>query len=212
MNTFFRKFFGLSLIFFAVLGIIFSLFGVINIWRVRAAALPAVEETITLFDAALDTTTEGLSIMDQSLQAASGTIIATEEATLAIAQTMNDIDSIVSGFLDIVNLIPLVDFGGQDVDLATSSGNLGTAEQELLGVATNLSLIGVNLSNAQQVVTDYQTAVTTSKEQLENLRENGPKWITTSAVVLTIMLIWLAIAQIGLLIQGWEMLRTKIER
>ncbi len=62
---------------------------------------------------------------------------------------------------------------------------------------------------AQNVVDNYQIAVNGAKFQLENIQQNGPTWITVTTVVMTIILVWLAIAQVGLLLQGAELIRRK---
>ena len=50
-------------------------------------------------------------------------------------------------------------------------------------------------------------AVESATVQLESIRQNGPTWITVMTVVMTIMFVWLAIAQVGLLLQGVELIR-----
>ncbi|MFH1635840.1 MAG: hypothetical protein ABIG63_17755 [Chloroflexota bacterium] len=208
MNTFFKRFLGVSFIIAAIFGIAFSVISVYGVWRVRAAALTTLDDTVELISAPLDTTADGLVVMNQSLQAAADTIAATEEATLAIAQTMHDIDYVVSGFMNILSFIPGV-HTVEDSDIDSASENLSSAEKEMLAVATNISAISSNLGDAQEVIDAYQDTVVTSQERLRNIQENGPKWITAMAVILTVIFIWLAIAQVGLIVQGMEMMHSE---
>lgn len=209
MNLFFKRFFGVSFVIAAIFGIAFSAISVYGVWRVRAAALPALHDTVELISTTLDTTADGLTVMNQSLQSAADTIAATEEATLAIAQTVHDIDSIVSGFMEIISFIPGLKTV-EDSDISSASENLSSAELEMLSVATNISAISTNLGDAQDVIDAYQDTVTTSQERLQSIQENGPKWITAMTVMLTLIFIWLAIAQVGLIVQGIEMMRSEM--
>ena len=208
MNLFFKRFLGVSFVIAAFFGIAFSAISVYGVWQVRAAALTTLDDTVELVNTTLDTTADGLLVMGQSLQAAADTVAATEEATLAIAQTVHDIDSVVSGFMDILNFIPGMSTVA-DSDIDSASENLSSAETEMLAVATNISEISTSLIDAQEVIDAYQDTVTTSQERLRNIQENGPKWITAIAVMLTVIFIWLAIAQMGLILQGMEMMRSE---
>ena len=209
MNTYFKRFFGISLVFAAIFGIAFSAIGIYGVWRVRSAAIPALGDTVELVSTTLETTADGLVVMDQSLQAATDTVAATEEATLAIAQSVHDIDSVVSGFMDILSFIPGVNTD-EDSDINSASENLSSAETDMLAMATNIGIISSNLSDAQEVIDDYQDAVAASQERLQNIQENGSKWITAMAVMLILIFIWLAIAQVGLIVQGMEMMSYNI--
>jgi hypothetical protein len=46
---------------------------------------------------------------------------------------------------------------------------------------------------------------------LETLESNFPKYIYWLAVGATLFLVWMAIAQLGLLTQGWELLHRREE-
>ncbi len=208
MNTFFKRFLGVSFIIAAIFGIAFSAISVYGVWRVRTVALTTLDDTVELISTTLDTTADGLVVIGQSLQAAADTIAATEEATLAIAQTVHDIDSVVSGFMDILSFIPGMSTVA-DSDIDSASENLSSAETEMLAVATNIGAISTNLGDAQEVIDAYQDAVTISQERLQNIQEDGPKWITAMAVMLTVIFIWLAIAQVGLIVQGMEMMHKE---
>ncbi|MBU1660153.1 MAG: hypothetical protein KKD28_01620, partial [Chloroflexi bacterium] len=120
----------------------------------------------------------------------------------------HDIDYVVSGFMNILSFIPGV-HTVEDSDIDSASENLSSAEKEMLAVATNISAISSNLGDAQEVIDAYQDTVVTSQERLRNIQENGPKWITAMAVILTVIFIWLAIAQVGLIVQGMEMMHSE---
>lgn len=201
MNSFFRKFFGISLILVAILGMVFSAFGALGIWTVRTSIISSLNETTNLLIGTLDTTSEGLLVVDDSLNAATGTLSVTAQTTETMAQTLVEISSLANGIVGIVNIVG----GGieapdpQNTDLA--------ADVQLM--TSNLHQVTTNLVEAQNVVDNYQIAVNGAKFQLEYIQQNGPTWITVTTVVMTIILVWLAIAQVGLLLQGAELIRRK---
>ncbi len=201
MHSFFRKFFGISLIFVAIFGMIFSAFGAVGIWSVRNSVLITLDETTELLISTLGTTTDGLLIIDNSLIAATGTLDATAKTTEVMAQTLVEISSLANGIVGIFNLV-----GGDIEAPQTQNGNLAA---DVKTMTTNLNQVNASLVDAQEVVDNYQITIENAITQLEIIQQNGPTWITITTLVMTIMLVWLAIAQIGLLLQGLELVRNR---
>jgi len=199
MHSFFRKFFGISLIIVAIFGMAFSAFGAAGIWTVRTSVLTSLDETTKLLITTLETTSDGLIIVDDSLNAATGALAATAQTTEAIAQTLVEINSLANGIVGIVNLV------GGGIETPESQNTDIAAEVNTM--TTNLNQVTISLIEAHEVVDNYQLAVESATVQLENIRQNGPTWITVMTVVLTIMFVWLAISQVGLLLQGVELIR-----
>lgn len=201
MQPFFRKFFGISLIFAAILGIIFSTFGAVGIWTVRTSVLASLDETTELLITTLETTSDGLVVVDDSLDAATGTLTATAQTTETMAQTLVEISSLANGIVGIVNLV-----GGGIEAPDTQNTDLAADVQTM---TANLNQVTTSLNEAQEVVDSYQLSIDNATTQLENIQNNGPTWITITAAVMTIMLVWLAVAQVGLLLQGVELVRKR---
>jgi hypothetical protein len=201
MHRFFRKFLGLNLIFIAIFGMIFSAFGTFGIWRVRSSAIISLDETAELLINTLETTTDGLLIVDDSLQAATGSLAATAQTTETMALTLVEISSLANGIVGIVNLV-----GGGIEAPQTQNDLLATNVQNM---TANLNQVTSSLVEAQEVVDDYQVSVKHATGQLEVIQQNGPTWITVITVIITVMLIWFAIAQIGLLLQGVDLVRKQ---
>jgi len=199
MHSFFRKFFGISLIIVAIFGMAFSAFGAAGVWAVRTSVLNSLDETTKLLITTLETTSDGLIIVDDSLNAAAGALAATAQTTEAIAQTLVEINSLANGIIGVVNLVG----GGIE---APESQNTDIAA-EVNTMTANLNQVTISLVEAHEVVDNYQLAVESATIQLENIQQNGPTWITIMTVVMTIMFVWLAIAQVGLLLQGVELIR-----
>ncbi len=96
--------------------------------------------------------------------------------------------------------------------LAEMDKSLGATQESLNGMQTGFTdLTSVldeskaTLVEAQANVDDYSDLVEDLSLQISNLQENLPGWIRAVSLSLYFLLIWLAISQIGLLWQGWEM-------
>jgi len=201
MHLFFQKFFGTTLIFVALSGMVFSTFSAVGIWIVRTSILDSVDETTELLINTLETTSDGLTVVDDSLNAASNSVNATAQTTETMAQTLVEINSLANGIVGIVNLI-----GGGIEAPDTQSTALATDVQAM---TANLNQVSTSITEAQVVIDKYQLAVNNTITQLETIQQNGPTWITIIAVIFTLILVWLGIAQIGLLFQGVELIRRK---
>ena len=84
---------------------------------------------------------------------------------------------------------------------------LGVVEGELNRFTETTNEISTSLANAQDAIDQYQKATTQLKAQVENAIEAAPGWILAITWILSVFLIWLLIAQIGLGAQGFDMLR-----
>ncbi len=94
-------------------------------------------------------------------------------------------------------------------NLTTAKGNLTNIETEVTRMGGNIEEIKTNMDNAYQIITQYQQESSTLLAQIELARRELPVWINSLAWFLTILLVWLAITQIGLFLRGWEMLERK---
>jgi hypothetical protein len=85
-----KRVFGFLLVFAAAAGFVFSVFGLIEIWRYRPAVTQSVSDTLKLFDQALSTTQDGLSMIDQTVQTTMADVASLKTTTLALAQAIHD--------------------------------------------------------------------------------------------------------------------------
>ena len=207
MNPIFKRFFGISFIIFAIIGILISLGGVYGVWRVRSTVLVKLSETVGLVDNTLSTTYDGLTIMENMLFEVMDTIDSSENVMLAMSQTMGDINKLTSGFLGGFLSRFSGNQGGENT-LENTTDNFAVFETELENIAENFSQVSASMNETQSVVEDYQDAIIQTQGQIKNFHTNGPKWINVITWVLTILLIWFAITQVGFIIQGVEFMKT----
>jgi hypothetical protein len=163
--------------------------------------LESVDETINLLITTLETTSNGLTLVDGSLNTATGTISATTQTTETMAYSLAEINSLANSIVGIINMIGGgIDFSDtQNMDLAN----------DVQTMTTNLNQINSSLAEVQEVVDNFQLTVDNTITQLETIQQNTLTWITVIATILTTILVWLGIAQVGLLLQGVETIRKK---
>ena len=91
--------------------------------------------------------------------------------------------------------------------LVDGKTNLGVVEVELNKISETTKGISSTLGGAQTVIDQYKAVAAQLKERVEAAQLVAPAWITTITWILSFILVWLLIAQLGLGAQGLEMLR-----
>ena len=85
-----RRMIGILFVIAAVAGIIFSIVGLVEIWRYRPVVTKTVTDNLALFDQALTTTQEVLTIVGQVVQTTSVDVVSLQSTTQALAQAIHD--------------------------------------------------------------------------------------------------------------------------
>lgn len=98
------------------------------------------------------------------------------------------------------------------VGLGTTMTQLGTIASDLTEVETGLQAIAADLSDAARVIDQYQVVVSDLQAELVMLRTTAPGWIRVARWGGTVLLVWLGLAQLGLLTQSWQLLAQGQER
>jgi hypothetical protein len=268
--VFIRRLVGILFIIAAVAGIIFSVVGLIEIWRYRPVVTQTVMDNLALYDQTLITTQQGLTIVGQVVQTTTVDVASLQMTTQALAKAIHDtnpmLDSLtrltgkdfpaaigatqtslasaqssallIDNVLAALTSIPFSPVGAYkpDVPLHTAlaqvstsldalTPSLATINTSLADGKTNLSVVELELNNisdttkgisdtlgsAQTVIDQYQTVTAQLKLRVEATQLAAPAWMTTATWVLTFVLGWLLIAQLGLAVQGLGMLRGRRE-
>ncbi|MGB9299593.1 MAG: hypothetical protein WCD51_03255 [Anaerolineae bacterium] len=96
--------------------------------------------------------------------------------------------------------------------LAELDESLSAAQENLDGVQTSVALLpapleetGTVLGEAQTSLESYSGLIEQLAQKVSNLQRSLPNWTRAVVLALYFLLIWLAVSQIGLLWQGWEM-------
>jgi hypothetical protein len=113
----------------------------------------------------------------------------------SIAQVSDSLDSFSTSF------------SGMENGLITSAENLAHIESDITKMADSIGQIDANLTSTQSLIGQYQDVVADLQAESATIRERLPKWLQLLKWGAWLTLIWLAIAQLGLLSQGLEMIR-----
>ena len=90
--------------------------------------------------------------------------------------------------------------------LDTADRNLATITSDLGNVTQSTDQIDLSIADALLVIDEYQTLVSDMQTRTKDLRQKLPGQLRLATLAAALLLIWLAITQIGLLAQGVEFL------
>jgi hypothetical protein len=93
--------------------------------------------------------------------------------------------------------------------LVSGKTSLGIMDGELTNISETTQGISSTLVNAQTAIDQYKAATTQLKASLETAQHAAPTWILAITWILSFVLGWLLIAQLGLGMQGLDMLRGR---
>lgn len=262
MNKLFNRIVGTLLIATAILGLFFSLIGIAGIWSVKNSAITGMVSGLDLITASLETTGQGLAMVQQSFTSMTDSITSVQGTLNTAANTVettkpmfdslnallsNDLPNTVTAVqtsldsayesakiidtvlraLTILNRdsynpsIPLHEALAQISDnldslpqtLATMETSIeNTADQaeviqaDLRTVAASIASIEKTMTEYESILGEFESSLKAVKKQINILKDRLPRVVNALVWVLTIFLLWMAIAQLGLLTQGWELL------
>jgi len=183
-----------------------------------------VKDTLPLFDSITKMTSEDLPKTIASTQTAlttaqsSATVIETTLTLLTsfplltsqpynpevpMGESLKDVSDSLDG-------IP-ASLQGMGDSLKTTSENISELEGQFTIMADNIQDITSTLGEAQAVIDQYQGVIGTLQDQLTIAKAGVPRASDMIAWVVTVILAWLGLTQIGLMMQGLEMIGVEVE-
>jgi hypothetical protein len=100
-------------------------------------------------------------------------------------------------------------FADMASSLEDTKHNLQTFRVDFSLMKDAIRQVETSMAQYESIIEGYHTSVTQVQTQLHRLDKNLPNLIRGITWGLTIFLIWMAIAQLGLFTQGWELLTRK---
>lgn len=97
-------------------------------------------------------------------------------------------------------------FSNMTMSLQKTSSNIETFEADLTVVAESIGEIERSVADYEIVIKGYQQSLEQVKAGMDNLKDSIPTYVRFLVLALTVFFVWMAIAQLGLLTQGWELL------
>jgi hypothetical protein len=98
-----------------------------------------------------------------------------------------------------------------NTSLTNGKTSLGVMNGELTNISDTTQGISSTLANAQTVINHYQAVATKLKASVETAQREAQTWSMAITWILSFVLGWLLIAQLGLGVQGLDMLRGRRE-
>jgi hypothetical protein len=89
--------------------------------------------------------------------------------------------------------------------LVATIENLSGLEEDFGAMAEGIGALTTSLESARSVLVEYQDVVADFQSLVDSVREGLPGWLRWIRLGISAALIWLGIAQIGLITQGWEL-------
>jgi ABC-type transporter Mla subunit MlaD len=255
-----KKAIGVLMIFLSAIGFLLSIFFAIEVWRYRVPVTNQLESGLQISSAVLQTTDDGLVIINQvvksvytSTQTLNNTTIALGQAmtntsqfmgtagtlvgvdlVYTITNTQSALDSaqasaaVIDDVLTTLSKLPLIGITYQptvplntalgnvsasldpvqqslkqfQTDLQTTQNDMQLVGNQILGLNTQIMTINQNLAQAETTINNYRTQVSTLITSIDTAQSSLPKWITTVAWVLTLLIVWLVMIQAGTFLQG----------
>ncbi|OGO12332.1 MAG: hypothetical protein A2Y53_08440 [Chloroflexi bacterium RBG_16_47_49] len=95
---------------------------------------------------------------------------------------------------------------GFQSNLGSTRTDMQEFKDQLLILDQNISSINKNLASSQAVIDDYRTQVSILTSWADDARTSLPVWVKTIFWILTIIILWLVLIQVGILLQGISLL------
>lgn len=95
-----------------------------------------------------------------------------------------------------------------DTSLDDGKVNLAVVEVELNKISDTTKEMSRALGNAQTTIGHYQSVTKQLKLRVETMRLGAPAWIKTVVWILSFVLIWVLISQLGLAMQGFDIIKA----
>jgi peptidoglycan hydrolase CwlO-like protein len=179
MRIAFRRITGYALILASVAGLIFSLAGIIGIWGVQRNLTESLTETVDLLDLTLETTTQGLTVVDESLTKASTDVRALSATLQTTGKAIKDTNPIVVEVSELVaDELPDAIFKTQTA--LTSAQASARLIERTLTIISNLPLLPIEAYNPPVPLDVALGEVVTSLEPLPDTLSSMESTLSTS--------------------------------
>lgn len=99
--NFSRKVFGSILISLSIVGLLISVFALVQVWRLRLPVANQIYDGLVFSEKVVDTSISGLTVVDSSLTNIRTSLSSLEESTLLMAQSMEDTSNLINSFTNL---------------------------------------------------------------------------------------------------------------
>ncbi|HEY5158625.1 MAG TPA: hypothetical protein VII93_11750, partial [Anaerolineales bacterium] len=96
-----------------------------------------------------------------------------------------------------------------NTSLAEGKTNLGIMDGELTKISDTTQGMSSTLASAQTVIDQYKATITQLKANVETAQREAQAWILAITWILSFVLVWILIVQLGLCLQGLDLVRDR---
>jgi hypothetical protein len=187
MNPWVKKTLGTLLVSVSIIGLLISLFLLVEVWHQRKPVLANLQSSLTILSSTLQTTDEGLSIIELAVNNAYTSTVSLDDATLSLAQSIHDVSLLADSAATLVGEDLITTITNTQTALASAQASAEVIDN-LLNTLASIPLIGIDynppvpLNVALGQVSDsldplpaslkkIQTDLITSQGDLQDLEE-----------------------------------------
>lgn len=150
-----------------------------------------------------------LSPVLDSLSSGIGTL---RDALLNIKDTLERINELPLVNIEIPGIEEIEQGAGQLQDLQNQIEEGGgkieqlsqTTQDTVDSLVTGFARLETSIDSLMETLDEYAQKIDATQDQLTYLEQNLPRWIDYTSAILTVILVWLGISQVGLFVLGWS--------
>lgn len=228
-----KRIFGVVGIVFGAVGILLAIIAIIAVWALNKPVTDSVHDLLDTADAALVTVDDVLVRADSGLQEARGFVSDVAEAipgtelagridnllglVEAAATAADSANTVVDLTNKVSNLWRDDDPNAEETTiekLSTTLDDLATRLAEIDQKAKDLqerdvigeiaTQIDGEIAGAQDSLNEVSSSVDQAQTTVADLHVTIPRWINISSAILTLLFIWIGVAQFALAAYGWQ--------
>jgi uncharacterized protein YukE len=174
MSPVFRKIMAIVMICITSLGILLSLFFMVQIWRIRQPVTIKLQAALKTTSSLLQTTLVGLDVIDNVVTNVYSSTLYLDDATNTLAQTIDNTDQFFDSAGSMIgdNLTNTISDTQLTLESAQSSA---LVVDNILGAISKIPLIGLNYNPVKPLssaIGDVSTSLDPIQESLQGFQEN----------------------------------------
>ena len=146
------------------------------------------------------------------LDSVAGGINTLRESLLTIKETLERINELPLVNIEIPGIEEIEQGAGQLQDLQNQIEEGGgkieqlsqTTQDTVDSLVTGFTRLETSIDSLMETLDEYAQKIDATQDQLTYLEQNLPRWIDYTSAILTVILVWLGISQVGLFVLGWS--------
>lgn len=177
-----RRLAGLILISVATLGLIFAIYGVVQVSKLRATLVIQLETAIALTDDTLDNTVDGLVLVSESLHNTVNSLAALETTTGIMVHSLDDTNNLLASAADVIgeDIPTAIDSAISSLSAAQSAARVIDDYLRILSAIPFISSerynpqppLNVAIQNVADNLADINPSLLATEENLQLTRDN----------------------------------------